>query len=143
MLLVYVGVDYIDAHRTFTHSVVSVLLFTTMLWIVNNLLLNRYSKSYIPYKLICVCLLCHIGMDLMGTDCIGPRGLMLFWPLSHEFYHIELNVFPSPFDGEGNIIHLSSLTILAMKEITIVGAVGLIILLAGWWLFKSSKKGSF
>ena len=53
MLLVYVGIDYIDAHRTFTHSVVSVLLFTTMLWIVNSLLLNRYSKSYIPYKLIC------------------------------------------------------------------------------------------
>ena len=125
MLLVYVGVEYFYAHRTFTHSLITVLIVFLLLWTCNYLLTHIRSKYSIPYVLITVCLLFHIGMDMICADKYGPKGLMLFWPLSTHFFHTDLNVFASIADNNGVILPVKSLILVALREIAVVAAIGI------------------
>jgi membrane-bound metal-dependent hydrolase YbcI (DUF457 family) len=129
MLLVYIGIDYFDAHRTFSHSFMFALGIMCLLGLLNIFINSRpENKLQIPYVLIGVCLLSHVLLDLLGVDKRGPQGLMLFWPFTHEFYYPAINLFPSPVDGNGNILSIRALTQIAYREVILICMTGLTIL---------------
>jgi membrane-bound metal-dependent hydrolase YbcI (DUF457 family) len=131
MLLVLAGINYFDAHRTFSHSIVSVLIVFALLWSIAFILSKKQiSALNIPYRLIGTCLMCHIGIDLLGVDERGPQGLMLLWPFSNDFFYPAINLYPSTADKYGNILPLSSLVVIAYKEFMIT-------ILAGSLIFSS------
>jgi membrane-bound metal-dependent hydrolase YbcI (DUF457 family) len=132
MLLVFAGIDYFYAHRTFSHSIVVVNCFSFLLYVLNYFLMIKNEKLYIPWLLILSCLLCHIGIDMLGEDHYGPKGLMILYPLSTKFYYLDLNVFKGLFDTYGNPLPLFKLALIVMREV-------LIITFLGWILFYSRR----
>lgn len=141
MLLTFAGIDYVDAHRTITHSLVTVGLVTVFLWCVNRLFYIKKDKSHhIPYLFICLCLLSHIGLDLLGEDTYGPRGLMLFWPLSDTFFYPGLTVFKALFSGQGDVLPLISIVLTVTREVVFIGCAGGIWLAIWFWRVKKPLK---
>jgi membrane-bound metal-dependent hydrolase YbcI (DUF457 family) len=130
MFLVYAGFDYIYAHRTFSHSIVIVFMIFFILSILSYLLSFRNRKFNIPYLLIPICLLSHIGLDMLGVDSYGPKGLMIFWPLSTNFFYTDFHIFNSLFYDGVKLISVKNVTTALVKEVTIIGLVGIIFLSA-------------
>jgi len=136
MVLVFIGVDYFYAHRTFTHSLILVFIVTFLLWGVCITVRKLLSRTFhVPYIVIGICLICHIGMDLLTVDEYGPQGLMLFWPLSNTFFYPDIPLFDSVMDKHGSILDISLLLLIAVKEISIVFFIGLLL-----WLFVFTTK---
>lgn len=126
MLLVYVGVDYFNAHRTFSHSLPFVLGVIFLLWATHSLLKRLLDKSYeLPYKLIAACITCHILMDLLSVDQRGPQGLMLWWPFSTIFLYPAIDLYPSAVDTNGTIPPSYSLLKIMIQEASITCIIGL------------------
>lgn len=124
MLFVFAGIDYIYAHRTFTHSLVIVVLVALCLKVM-NLLINAFSKNnQIPWKLISICLFSHIFLDMLGKDEYGPKGLMIFWPLSNDFYYMNVDLFYGLMDTKGNPLSLDRIVLAVSWEVGLIGFVG-------------------
>lgn len=122
MLLVYAGVDYFAAHRTYTHSVISVFVVIAVLWALDFIVKNKKIAGLsIPYGLIGACLLVHVGLDMLGADYKGPQGLMLFWPLSDMFYYADIGIFPAIMDFRVNAKAFMPLLFIFIKEIIVIG----------------------
>lgn len=133
MLLVFSGVDYIDAHRTFSHSVVWVAMISFAIYLWNYVWRQKSGIYQLPNRLICACLLCHIFLDLLGVDHYGPKGLMLFWPISYNFYHLDFNILHSIVDASKNFLPLQTIISVLLREILLIGLAGAILL----WLRHS------
>lgn len=126
MLFVFVGIDYIYAHRTFSHSLVMVVLVALCLKAM-SLLINVFSRNnQIPWKLISICLFSHIFLDMLGKDEYGPKGLMLFWPLSNDFYYMNVDLFYSLMDIKGNPLSLDRIVMAVSWEVGLIGFIGVI-----------------
>lgn len=135
MLLVYVGLDYFMVHRTFSHSYVTVSVVFILLWAVDRYLDSRGSAVRIPYLLISACLAAHVCLDLLGEDNYGPRGLMIFWPFSTEFYYADINLIPAPFLN-GKPLPFAGLAQVAMVEFFVISFIGSIVLFLGYCISR-------
>ena len=139
MLLVYLGIDYFTAHRTFSHSIITVLVVFFLLRGWDYLCMMRHYIIRVPYVMISACLLSHIGLDLLGEDSYGPKGLMILWPYSTTFFHPDLNLFYSAFNSNGMVKPLRSLIWAGLWEFLVIGFVGLIVLFIGCYCSDKTK----
>lgn len=140
MLLVFVGVDYIYAHRTFSHSLLMVGIVAIWLKIM-PLLIRLFSgkRIWIPWKLISVCLFSHILIDMLGQDECGPKGIMIFWPLSTDYYYINFTPFFSLLDEQCNPMPLNKIFMAVTWEIGLISSAGTLFLICYYFMKKRLK----
>ena len=130
MFLVLAGIDYIYAHRTISHSIMMVFVVFLLFCLLSYVLSLRKGKCYIPYLFISVCLLSHIGLDMLGTDSYGPKGLMIFWPLSTKFFYTNMHIFNGLLYDAVNLMSIKNIITALIRETTIISLVGIIFLSA-------------
>ena len=135
MLLTLIGFDYFYVHRTFSHSIITVLIIFSILWVLNYLFSRKY-KHKIPHLLIPICLLSHIALDLFTEDVYGPRGIMLFWPISKRFFYLNINLFPSAFSATGKILPIKSLFLIGIRELIVIGLIYVTVLSIKYKVFR-------
>jgi membrane-bound metal-dependent hydrolase YbcI (DUF457 family) len=140
LLLGFAGFDLILGHRTFSHSLVVALAIPVLLRVMKTPAAFGAHRLSVPYVMITACLFSHAIMDLFCEDIRGPKGLMLFWPLSKEYFHAGLDVFYTAIAPSGNALPLKDLFKVAFREFYVIALPGTAALLAGRYLISRYAK---
>ena len=143
LLLIFTGMDYFDAHRTYTHSVFTLLVALIIFIIVDRVLLRNINRTPIPCFLVAALLYSHILLDLLSLDTYGPRGLMLFWPLSEGFHELPIGIFLGPRYPDGTIRPALEILFVLVREIGVITLMGILLLLAFRFSGTGKESGPF
>ena len=81
---------FAGAHRTFTHSIGAVVI----VGLCAAVLAASARRPVARIALMCAAAYgSHLLLDWLGTDNYPPRGIQLMWPINHEWYISDLDVF--------------------------------------------------
>ena len=69
LFLTFLGVDYFYAHRTFSHSLVTVSMVFLFLLVLQKKISVKKDDFTIPYILITTCLFSHIYTSFETQEC--------------------------------------------------------------------------
>jgi len=64
---------------------------------------------------------------MLCNDTYGPKGLMLFWPISTKFFSVNLCIFDGLMSPYGNWLPVEKLIFAFVKEIAVIGICGIIL----------------
>ena len=82
---------YQPIHRSFTHSLGSVILVMIVAALVTGKVTRR---SGLVFGLVCAAAWgSHIVLDWLGTDPNPPRGIQALWPFSNRWFISDWNLF--------------------------------------------------
>jgi membrane-bound metal-dependent hydrolase YbcI (DUF457 family) len=84
------------AHRSFTHTVFFAV-GGALLWLGLARLIRSRSRaaSLAVAAVVLLCLLAHIGLDVMNEDTRPPFGVAVFWPASSKAFYLNIGLLPS------------------------------------------------
>src|SRR5215471_18984413 len=78
------------AHRTMTHSLSAVVLVA----VVAAAVAASTRRPVARIALMCAGAYgSHLPMDWLGVDNYPPRGIQLLWPINHEWYISDADIF--------------------------------------------------
>jgi membrane-bound metal-dependent hydrolase YbcI (DUF457 family) len=78
------------SHRTYTHSIGSVVIIGLAVWLVVR---RRVHRPLAAAMSIAAAYASHLFLDWLGLDSALPSGLTILWPFSDEFYMSGLGIF--------------------------------------------------
>lgn len=115
-------------HSGETHSVGAALIAGAL-----AMLVTRDRRTAI---LVALVWLAHPLMDALGDDSSVPRGVMLLWPFSREFFIAPVSVFDSAYRAYWKPDFWPHNIVAVMKEILILGPLAA----AAWFWRRRSAR---
>lgn len=109
-----------------THSIGAALIAGLVAWMA--------TKDRRLAVVVSLVWFAHPVMDALGDDSSVPRGVMLWWPFSREFYIAPFTIFDSAYRAYWKPDFWPHNTVAVAKEIAILGP-----LVVGAWLWRRRK----
>jgi hypothetical protein len=117
-------------HSMETHSIGAAAIAGLLAW-----LMTRNRRLALVVSLVWFA---HPVMDALGDDSSVPRGVMLWWPFSREFYIAPFTIFDSAYRAYWKPDFWPHNIVAVAKEVAILGP-----LLVGAWIWRRRKAARF
>lgn len=116
------------AHRSFTHTVFFALGAATLWFGAARLIRPRSKAAGIGVAVvILLCLLAHIGLDILNEDTRPPFGVEVFWPAWSKAFYWNVGLLPSVEKYTyADLVSWHNVTV-ALTEIGLFGALILVV----------------
>jgi membrane-bound metal-dependent hydrolase YbcI (DUF457 family) len=116
------------AHRSFTHTVFFAFAAALIWWGVARLVRPRSRGARVAAAVILLCLLVHIGLDVLNEDTRPPFGVAVFWPVWSKAFYFNIGLLPSVHKYTyADLVSWHNVTV-ALTELVVFGALVAVVL---------------
>ncbi|MBN1919267.1 MAG: metal-dependent hydrolase [Verrucomicrobia bacterium] len=117
------------AHRSLTHTVFFAFGMA-LLWFGVARVIRPRSKaaSLAVATVVLLCLLAHIGLDILNEDTRPPYGVEVFWPVWNRAFYLNIGLLPSVHKYTyADLVSWHNVTV-ALTELLVFGALVAVVL---------------